>query len=466
MRTYLGYQLAVGILLFSLLSHAQAPRIVINPLGHSAKIHNLIYTPDGHQIISVSEDKTIRIWNAETGVMVRKFDWQIGEGPEGMLYASALSPDGKLLAVAGYKVASEKENYIAVIDLQKGLQTHTAVGHLDVINSLSFSGNGKYLASGGADNAVKIWRIDDSPALSVVTSIAIPSPVLAVAFNRVTQDLAIVHESNDILVYPLAALDRNLTKFLPRVFKRHKGQVNRIAYALDGSYLASSSFENELILWKPDGSIAKEFEGLQNPINALAFSSDSKILVGLDVIGNGTSWGVPTGNKFADYKGHDNTVFSAAFAPSLKGNYVVASAGGINNEILLWNPINGLTVKKIKGKGNALQHLAFGSASELLIAHQISKDKKPVYATSFDFESLTLNRSPKLTAAPKDGHKGFSQSGPNTLDPAKGKRIQTDPDVDGRILDYHGLADGSVVVASDFSLKLFDRNGFLSKEFV
>jgi WD40 repeat protein len=72
-------------------SMAQAPRIVVNPMGHSAKIHNLVFTPDGTKIISISEDKTIRIWNAETGEMIKKFESQIGDGPEGMLYASAIS---------------------------------------------------------------------------------------------------------------------------------------------------------------------------------------------------------------------------------------------------------------------------------------------------------------------------------------------------------------------------------------
>ena len=381
--------------------------------------------------------------------------------------ASALSPDGKLLAVAGYKVESESENYIIIIDLEKGTQVSTAIGHSDIITTLSFSGNGKYLASGGADNTVKIWKVESTPRLTVIANISIPSPVSCIAFNKTTQDLAVAHESGDILLYGLAALDKGVTKFTPRVLKQHKGTVVKIAYTLDGTYMASSSFENELILWKADGSIVKEFENLENPINAIAFSSDSKIMVGLDVIGKGTSWGIPGGNKFADYSGHDNTVFSAAFAPSHKGNYVVASAGGINNEIILWNPINGLAVRKIKGKGNALQDMAFGSGMELFIAQELSKDKKPLYKTSFNFESLTLNRNPTApNAAPKEASKGISLNGQNTLDLPKGKKIQTDENQDGRILDYHGLADGGVIVASDFSLKMFDKNGYLNKEFI
>lgn len=453
------------LLIVSLPVGAQAPRIVVNPLGHSAKIHKVLFTPNGQQIISVSEDKTIRIWNAETGAMVRKFESQIGDGPEGMFYAAALSPDGNLLAVAGYQATVESENYIIIIDLEKGSQISTAIGHNDVINSLSFSGSGKYLASGGADKVVKIWKVEPAPKLSVVVSLPIPTPVSCVAFNKLTQDLAVAHESNDILIFGLASLDKG-AKITPRTFKKHKGAVDKIVYSPDGSYLASSSYENELIVWKPDGTVVKEFENLVNPINAIAFSADSKIMAGLDVLGKGTSWGIPTGNKFADFKGHDNTVFSAAFAPSLHGNYVVASAGGINNEIILWNPINGLTVRKIKGKGNAITDLAFGPGMELYIAHERSKDKKPLYKTTFNFESLAIGRSAGVVTPGKEAMKGISQTGPNTLDLPKGKKIQTAENEDGRILDYRALADGSVIVASDFSLKMFDRNGFLSKEFV
>src|ERR1700712_2647101 len=88
-----------------------APRIMINPMGHSSKIQNLIFTPDGSKIISVSEDKTLRIWNVSTGEMMQKLDPQAGDGPEGMLYASALTPDGSLLAVAGYELTADKQVY-------------------------------------------------------------------------------------------------------------------------------------------------------------------------------------------------------------------------------------------------------------------------------------------------------------------------------------------------------------------
>jgi WD40 repeat protein len=446
-------------------------------MGHSAKVHNLLYTPDGHKIISISEDKTIRVWNAENGEMIKKFESQIGDGPEGMLYSSAISPDGKLLAVAGYPVSSENENYIILIDLEKGVQVSTAVGHTNVINSLSFSGSGNYLASGADDNSVRVWKMDNSKQLQTVLTIPVPSKVACVTFNPKSQELAVAHESKDILVFNLAGLDKNaVAKPTPRIYKRHKGSIDKILYSPDGAYLVSSSFDSELILWKSDGSVIKEFGEEQfgkkkanekaSPINAVAFSADAKILVGLDIAGKGMSWSIPGCSKLTDYEVHDNTVFSAAFSPSLSGNYVVASAGGTNNEILLWNPINGLTLRRIKGRGTAIQDLAFGNGLELFISRDFTQNGKSQFKSAFDFGNLTVNRNPgQMNVAPKNT-KDVTLTSENTLELPKGKVIQNDPAVDGRILDYQALADGSVLVGSDFSLKMYDKNGYLHKEFV
>ena len=446
---------------------AQAPRIVINPQGHAGKVHNLVFTPDGNRLISISEDKTIRIWNAQTGVEVKKFESQIGDGPEGMFYASALSPDGKLLAVAGYQVSTEKENYVIVIDIEKGVQVATAIGHTDVITSLSFSGSGQFLASGSADGTVRIWKMENFPTIITAATLTIGLPVSNISFNRMTQDLAVAAESKDVLIFALAGLRKGEKQFAPKALHKHKGILNEIAYSPDGAYLISSSFENELILWNSEGTFVKEIDKLKHPITALAFSFDGKILAALDDTGKGMTYTIPTGSKLTEFTGHDNTVFSAVFSPSTNNsNYMVASGGGNNNEIILWNPINGLTIKKIKGKGSPIHQLAFGPGYELFFSREMTNNDKPNFKASFDLTSFTLNRSPSQTPAPKPLPRDIFQTGVNSIALPKGKVIQTDEDTDGRILDFKVLSDGSVAVASDFSLKLFDKNGYLSKEFL
>ncbi len=411
------------------------PRIVINSMGHSAKINNLLFTPDGSQIISVSEDKTVRVWNTATGEMKNKFESQIGDGWEGILYASDLSSDGKLLAISGYPVATEKENYVVIIDLAKGIQVATAVGGSpDVINALGFINEGKYLVGGGDDKMIKIWSVSNTSTLSVAATISVGAPVKFFAINPVTKDVAVAAEGKtEILIYNLSGIEKGSVKSTPRVLKRHRGEINKIAYSADGTYMASSSFDaNEFFVWKADGSFVKDIP-VTTDINAIAFSADAKILVGLDIKGKGASYSMPLGNKFADFSGHDNTVFSAAISPlSESGNFIVASAGGTNNEIYLWNPINGRTVKKIKGKGSVVGDLSFGNGMELYISRVL--DAKPDFKTSFDFLNFNINRNPAKLQPGKNLSGSISQTSPFDLDLGKGKLIQNDPSEDGRIL--------------------------------
>ncbi len=444
-----------------------APRIVINSMGHSARIQNLSFTPDGQRMISVSEDKTVRVWNTQTGEMLRKFESEIGDGSNGMLYASALSPDGSLLAIAGYTFAKDNQGYIAIIDLKKGEQVATALGHTNVINGLAFTGNGKYLVSGSDDNSIKVWTIDPAAThYKVALSISTGSPVKFLSLNQVTMDLAVAcEEKSEILVYSLGMLEKGVAKFNPRFLSRHKDVINKLAYSADGMYLASSSQSNEFKLWKADGSIVKEWSS-EASINAIAFSHDSKILIGLDLAGHGVSYAVPGGTKFTDFNGHDKAVFSAAFSPVEDGSYIVASAGGTNNEIYFWNAISGKTLRKLKGKGGAVRDLAFGNGLELFV-QQNTNTKEGEFEKSFDFNLMKLDAtSPKFSSPVQNFTKGISQSSETTLDLPKGKKIENDPFEDGRILEYIGLPDGTIAIASDLSLKLYDKSGFFQKEFV
>lgn len=455
-----------SLFIFDLNAQTGIPRIVINSMGHSAKVQNLTFTPEGDKIISVSEDKTARVWNFNTGEMLKKYESQIGDGFEGMLYASAISPDGKLLATAGFTTTSDSHVYISIVDLAKNVQVASAVGHTDIINTLAFTGDGKYLVSCSDDGTIKAWTV--SPSHSFVTAATIPAggPVKCMAVNPVTNDVAVAVEGkSDVYVFNLSGIDKNAPKTVPRLFKKHKGEINKLGYSADGAYLASSSFNKEFLLWNVDGTVAKEFL-MTNNINAIAFSHDTKILVVLDDAGKGVSYSLPSGTKFTDFTGHDNTVFAAAFCPVENGNYIVASAGGNNNEIYLWNPINGKTVRKIKGRGNAIQDLAFGTGLELFISQDINH-KSNEFKRSYDFLLLKLNSNPQKYVPPvKDLNDGIRQSSETELNLPKGKSIKNDPAVDGRILDYQATADGFVIVASDLSLKMYDRNGFFQKEFL
>src|SRR5215831_1137334 len=139
--------------------HADALQLMLDTGGHSAIVRGLTVTPDGKQIVSASQDKTIRVWDIETGKTVRIIRGEIAPGDWGTIYTLALSPDARQLAVAGYLHGPDASlaSAIRLYDFATGKMTALLKGHDNVIDALAFSPDGRQLISGGADNTAIVW---------------------------------------------------------------------------------------------------------------------------------------------------------------------------------------------------------------------------------------------------------------------------------------------------------------------
>src|SRR5260370_9682277 len=133
--------------------HSQ-PFLVLDPDMHTAPIKAMVTDAAGRYIITGSIDKTVRVWSANDGRLLRTIQLPSGPGDEGQVFTVAGSPDGKTLAASGWSP------HIFLVDRATGLQVER-IGPLPetVIDRLAFSHDARRIAAGIGPN-VRLFDVN------------------------------------------------------------------------------------------------------------------------------------------------------------------------------------------------------------------------------------------------------------------------------------------------------------------
>jgi WD40 repeat protein len=130
---------------------------------HTAPILGISVDAAAHLLLTVSEDKTARLWSLDDGRLIRVLRPPIGAGDEGMLYAGALSPDGRIAAVGGSTGLNwDDSSSVYLFDTGSGRLLRRLPGLPRTIHSLAVSPDGQFLAAGlGGGAGIRIWHTTD-----------------------------------------------------------------------------------------------------------------------------------------------------------------------------------------------------------------------------------------------------------------------------------------------------------------
>jgi WD40 repeat protein len=337
---------------------AKKPILTIDTGGHKAQIQDLMFTSDGRYLVSASTDKTVRVWDVSTGEVVRILRGQIGRGHEGMIYAAALSPDDRLLAVGGW---FDKDSApvpccgnIRLIDFHTGEVQALLKGHSNVIDGLAFSPDGTRLISGSADRTARIWDVRSRKTLHVLEGHK--DSIYAVAFSP--DGSRAVTGSFDHTLRLWDAKSGTLIKPL----EGHDEGVKFAAFTPDGKYVLSGSYDKTIRLWDArTGKFIKVLATQNRGVLSLSTTPDSKyVLSGIGDPGRGGNqcrvFSVPSGEKITTFTKHDNVVLATAVSPDGK---TAATAGGNNFPIYLWDINTGSVEQKMVGNGDTIWSVGF-----------------------------------------------------------------------------------------------------------
>ncbi|HRG76886.1 MAG TPA: caspase family protein, partial [Leptospiraceae bacterium] len=114
---------------------------------HSFAVNSVAFSPDGKQFLSGSKDKTIKLWDL-SGKSLHTF-----EGHSSYVASVAFNPNGKQI------LSGSSDNTIKLWDIS-GKLLHTFKGHTSSVNSVAFSPDGKFIVSGSSDTTIKIWDVE------------------------------------------------------------------------------------------------------------------------------------------------------------------------------------------------------------------------------------------------------------------------------------------------------------------
>lgn len=159
-------------------------------LGHSDQIYRLAFSPNGKIVATASWDRSIKLWNAVDGKLIRTLDGKHNSWILGLNF----SPDGKMLV-------SSSQDKTAKIWSVEGNLLYTLIDHKGDVNDVVFSPNGKIIASASSDQTIKLWNTDG---------------------------------------------------MLLRTLRGHNGAVYGVSFSPDGKRLVSASWDGSIKIWNPE----------------------------------------------------------------------------------------------------------------------------------------------------------------------------------------------------------------------
>ena len=204
-------------------------------------VNSVAFSPDGKYALSGSGDKTLKLWEVETGREIRSF-----QGHANSVNSVAFSPDGKY-ALSGSKHWREMKT-LKLWEVETGREIHSFQGYKYSVNSVAFSPDGKYALSGGALSAldhrtVNLWEIVTGKLIHDYKSKVYYS-VNSVAFSP-DGKYVLFDSYNNVLKLWEVGTDRQVREFI-----RHLDSVTSVAFSPDGKYVLSGGADGKLKLWE------------------------------------------------------------------------------------------------------------------------------------------------------------------------------------------------------------------------
>ncbi|RCJ30126.1 hypothetical protein A6769_34445 [Nostoc punctiforme NIES-2108] len=368
------------------------------------------------------------------------------EGHKGDVLNVSFSHDGRKIAT----VSRDRTVKLWTTDgqLLKTLEGHN--GHNNWVYGVSFSPDDKTIATASRDGTAKLWTTEGE-LLQTFNSHS--QAVHGVSFSPDGKKIATANRDGTAKLW---TTDGQLLK----TFIGHSDWVYSVSFSPDGKTIATASGDGTAKLWTTDGQLLQTFRGDKKRLLSISFSPDSKRIATAGMDGTAKLW-TTDGQLLKTFIGHKDWIWNVSF--SHDGRKIATVSG--DHTVKLWTT-EGELLQTFNGHSQAVHGVSF-SPDDAIIATASADGTARLWST--DKDRFTLLK----------GHKGwvfhtnFSPNG-NMIatasddDTAKlwsinGKLLHTLKGHEDRVYKVRFSRDGKTIATAswDGTVKLWNLEGQL-----
>ena len=335
-------------------------KIVREFTGSTKDVYTVAFSPNGKNILSGGEDRTIRLWDIGTGTEIKAF-----KGHSRDVNAVAFSPDGRYILSGGGEFIEGCDCSLKLWDVASGRELVVFEDSTGVMN-VAYSSDGRSIFSGLRHNFsysldLNIWDITNGGQLHSFNKRSI-SP-----WSFFDPEISIAFSPNGRFVLcsaPLELWDLKTGQLL-RQFTGHTAGVYAVAFSSDGQYVASGSSDKTIKLWNVEtGKEIQTFSGHSERVESVAFSPDGRFILSGSLDQTLKTWDVTTGKEIRTFSGHSGTINYVAFSPNGRSVFSRDS----DKTLKIWDLKTGQEIRSFSGNQGYFHSIALSPDGRFAIS--------------------------------------------------------------------------------------------------